>query len=59
MTEVYTVKEVAQKLKMNEQGIRVQIQRGLLPGIAVPSVQGNSFRYIIPKEAFEKFMRGE
>jgi len=58
LKEVYTISEVAQRLGMNPQGVRVQIQRGMLPGRAVPSIKGNSFRYIIPKEAFEKFMSG-
>lgn len=59
MKDTYTIKEVSERLGINQQGVRVQIQRGLLPGLAVPSVQGRSYRYIIPKEAFEKFMRGE
>lgn len=59
MKSTYTVKEISEKLKMNPQGVRVQIQRGMLPGRAVPSVTGNGYRYIIPKEAFDNFMKGD
>ena len=60
MKETCSIEEVSERLGINPQGVRIQIQRGLLPfGIAVPSVQGKGYRYIIPREAFEKFMRGE
>lgn len=58
MNETYKISEVAQRLGMNPQGVRIQIRRGMLPGRAVPSVTGNGYRYIIPKEAFDKFMQG-
>lgn len=49
MKATLTVQETAKLLGMNPQGVRVQIQRGILPfGQAVPSVTGEGFRYIIP-----------
>lgn len=57
MKEVVTVEEAAKRLGMNPNGIRVQLQRGILPfGQAVPSVTGNKLRYIIPRAKFEEFM---
>lgn len=57
MKETITIQEVASQLGMSPQGVRIQLQRGILPfGVAVPSVQGNRKRYIIPREKFNEFM---
>ena len=57
MSEVLTVKETAKLLGMSENGVRVQIQRGLLPfGVAIPSVKGNEYRYVIPKAKVYEFL---
>lgn len=57
MKDTVTVKEVAETLGMAEQGVRIQLQRGLLPfGYAVPCVNGKGYRYIIPRNKFEEFV---
>lgn len=57
MKDTLTIKEVANALGMAEQGVRVQLQRGLLPfGYAIKSVSGNEYRYIIPRKKFEEYM---
>lgn len=61
MKETVTVKEAAKVLGMAEQGIRIQLQRGLLPiGVAVPSVTGSGWRYLIFRDKLNRFVgKGE
>lgn len=57
MKDTLTVEEVAKALGMNPQGVRIQLQRRILPfGYAIPTVTGKGFRYIIPKDKFDEFM---
>lgn len=57
MKDTLTIKEVATALGMSEQGVRIQLQRKILPfGYAVPTVTGNGYRYVIPKNKFNDFM---
>lgn len=57
MKQTLTIKETARLLGMSEQGVRVQIQRGLLPfGTALPSVTGNGYRYLIPKNKVYEYL---
>lgn len=57
MNETVTIEEVARTLRMNPQGVRIQLQRGILPfGYAVPTVTGKGFRYIIPRAKFDEFL---
>mgnify|MGYP003292831113 CR=1 FL=1 len=57
MKETLTVNETAKLLGKTPQFVRIQIQRGLLPfGIAVPSVQGAQFDYIIPRRKVYEFL---
>ena len=60
MSDLLTVKETAKLLGMSEQGVRVQLQRKILPfGMAIPSVKGKGFRYIIPKAKVFEFLGKE
>lgn len=60
MKDLLTVKETAKILGMSEQGVRVQLQRKKLPfGLAVPSVSGKGWRYIIPRAKLEEFLGKE
>lgn len=55
--ETLTVKETAQMLGMSEQGVRIGIQRKILPiGYALPSIRGNEIRYLIPKKMVFKYL---
>ena len=57
MKATMTVEEVAKLLGMNPQGVRVQIQRGILPfGQAVPTVRGKGYRYIIPRAKVYEYL---
>lgn len=57
MKETLTVEETAKLLGMNPQGVRVQLQRGVLPiGQAVKSVTGNQWRYIIPRRKVYEYL---
>lgn len=57
MKDLLTVKETAKLLGMSEQGVRIQLQRKILPfGLAIPSVKGNGYRYIIPKAKVYEFL---
>lgn len=55
--ETVTVKEAAAVLGIAPQGVRVQLQRGILPiGQAVPCVNGNGWRYLIFKEKLNEYI---
>ena len=57
MSDLLTVRETAKLLGMSEQGVRIQLQRKILPfGIAIPSVKGSGYRYIIPKAKVYEFL---
>lgn len=57
MKETLTVEETAKLLGVTPQFIRIQIQRKILPfGIAVPSMQGTQYRYIIPRAKVYEFL---
>lgn len=57
MNEVLTVEETAKLLGKSPQFIRIQLQRKMLPfGIAIPSVSGKGFRYLIPKAKVYEFL---
>ena len=51
--EIYTVEEVAAKLRVSPRTVYRMVQRGELRGVRVGDL------YRIPREAFEAFMRGE
>ena len=52
-----TVREAAELLGMSPQGVRVNLQKGILPiGYAIPSTTGNGWRYLIFKDKMEKFI---
>lgn len=56
MNERVSVKQAAKELKMAEQGIRVQMERGLLPiGYVLPSVTGSSKRYVIFRDKLDAY----
>lgn len=59
--ETVTVKEAAAVLGIAPQGVRVQLQRGILPiGQAVPSVTGKGWRYLIFREKLNQYVgKGE
>lgn len=55
--ETLTIEQTAKLLGMSKQGVRIQIQRGILPfGVAVKSVEGNEHRYIIPRRKVYEFL---
>ena len=57
MSERVTVQETAKILGMSQQGVRIQLQRGKLPiGTAIPSVTGNSWRYLIFRDKLNEFI---
>lgn len=57
MSELLTVHETAVLLGMSDNGVRVQLQRGLLPfGQAIPSVKGKEYRYLIPKRKVYEYL---
>lgn len=57
MKETLTVEETAKLLGKSPQFVRIQLQRNLLPfGIAVPSMTGKGFRYVIPKAKVYEFL---
>lgn len=59
--ETVTVKEAAAILGIAPQGVRVQLQRGILPiGQAVPCVTGKGWRYLIFREKLNQYVgKGE
>lgn len=57
MKETLTVAEVAKRLGVNPQTVRIGLQRKLYPfGYAVRSITGNGWRYVIPTQKFNEFM---
>lgn len=55
-----SVQEAARELGMNPQGVREYMKRGLIDiGIVVPSVTGNSKRYIIMREKLNRVLGKE
>ncbi len=57
MKETVSVEETAKMLGMSPQGVRVQLQRGMLPiGMALPSVTGKGYRYLIFRDKLNKFI---
>ena len=57
MKETLTVEETAKLLGKTVNYVRIQLQRGLLPfGMAVPSMQGKQYGYIISKKKVYEFL---
>lgn len=57
MKETLTVSEVAKRLGVNPQTVRIGLQRGIWTfGYAVKNGTGNGWRYIIPSNKFNEFM---
>lgn len=57
MKETLTVAEVAKRLGVNPQTVRIGLQRDLYPfGYAVRSITGNGWRYVIPTQKFNEYM---
>ena len=58
--ERVSVIQAAKELGLAPQGVRIQMQRGLLPiGYVVNSVQGNEKRYLIYRNLLDKFLGRE
>ncbi len=51
--EIYTVEEIAEKLRVSPRTVYRMVQRGEIRGLRVGDL------YRIPRESFEAFMRGE
>lgn len=57
MKDTISTKEVATRLGMSEQGVRIMLQRGEFKfGYVVKSIQGDRYKYIIPRKKFEEFL---
>lgn len=57
MNERVSVAEASKLLGIAPQGVRVQMQRGVLPiGKAVPSVTGKGWRYLIYRDLLNEFI---
>lgn len=55
MSERVTVQQAAKELGLAPQGVRVQMQRGMLDiGRVVPSVRGNGQRYLIYRDKLDR-----
>lgn len=60
MKETVTIKEVAERLGMKPQSVRIRMQLGLLPfGTVIKSIGGKAYRYIILRKEFEQFIGNE
>lgn len=57
--EVITPKEAAQRLGRTQHTIEHGLRTGELPFGAVFKQESGRYVYIIPREAFERFLRGE
>jgi excisionase family DNA binding protein len=51
--DIYTVEEIAEKLRVSPRTVYRMVQRGEIRGLRVGDL------YRIPRESFEAFMRGE
>jgi len=58
MRDTYTVKEVADRLGKAPVTVRMGIMGGSLP-FGTPVKCTKAYAFIIPKEKFEKWLRGE